>query len=327
MRVYTEIRGCEILVFNHYYLAFDVGGLFINGMVLNNRGEIIPNTESYFPSKSNAGREELLNHFVEIICRQIGKILDKYFIVDGIGFAFPGPFDYQKGVSFISSLNKFESLFGVDLRAELTMRLRRQKVFLQSAAQSFNIVFENNVNMFALGERFTAQAKDYNRVMFLTLGNGTGSAFMENGELIKNRTDIPPNGWVYSHPFHDSIVDDYLSTRGILRIAQQLHVNPNLGLKEIADAARLGHRVEKEVFRRFGDLLGEMLLMFIKPFRPDALVIGGQLAKSYDLFMGEVQRALENEQVIILLSDQTSYSTFVGLSKTIFWNQERITNE
>ncbi|MGG1678202.1 ROK family protein [Neobacillus sp. NRS-1170] len=302
---------------NHYYLAFDVGGLFINGAVLNSRGEIIPNTESYFPSKSNADREELLNHFVHIICRQIAKILDKYFTIDGIGFAFPGPFDYQKGVSFISGVNKFESLYGVDLRTELTLRLKQQKLFLQHASTPFRIVFENNADMFALGEWTTVKAKDYDRVIFLTLGNGTGSAFMENGVIIKNREDIPTNGWVYCHPFHDSIVDDYLSTRGILRIAQHLNVNPSLSLKEIADAARSGLKDEKEVFLRFGDLLGEMLLLFIKPFQPDALVIGGQIVKCHDLFMGEVQRALENEQVTILLSDQTSYRTFVGLSKAM----------
>ncbi|MGG3470414.1 ROK family protein [Neobacillus pocheonensis] len=304
-------------MYNHYYLAFDVGGLFINGAVLNSRGEIIPNTESYFPSKSNADREELLNHFVHIICRQIGKILDKYFIIDGIGFAFPGPFDYQKGVSFISGVNKFESLYGVDLRTELTVRLKQQKLFLQHASAPFRIVFENNVDMFALGEWTTGKAKEYDRVMFITLGNGTGSAFMENGVLIKNREDIPANGWVYCHPFHDSIVDDYLSMRGILRIAKQLNVHPGLGLKEIADAARSGLEDEKEVFRRFGELLGEMLLLFIKPFQPDALVIGGQICNSHDLFIGEAQKALGNERVAILLSDQTSYRTFVGLSKAI----------
>jgi glucokinase len=318
--VYNANRGVTLLN-NHYYLAFDVGGMFINGVVLNRRGEIIPNTESFFPSKSDAGLEELLNHFVQMICRQIGKILDKYFIIDGIGFAFPGPFDYQKGVSFISSLNKFESLYGVDLRTELTMRLRQQQVFLLHTSPSFHIVFENNVNMFALGEWFTGKAKDYDRVMFLTLGNGTGSAFMEKGVLIKNREDVPPNGWVYCHPFHDSIVDDYLSTRGILRIAQQININPSVGLKEMADAARFGHEDEKKVFRRFGDLLGEMLLIFIKPFQPDALVIGGQIVKGHDLFMGNVQRTLENEQVTILLSDQTSYRTFLGLSKAILLKQ------
>lgn len=304
-------------LYNHYYLAFDVGGLFINGVVLNGSGEIIPHTESYFPSKSDAGREELLNHFVQIICRQIGKILDKNFIIDGIGFAFPGPFDYKKGVSFISRVNKFESLYGVNLRNELILRLRQQKVFLLRAAPQFCIVFENNANMFALGEWLTGNAKDCERIMFLTLGNGTGSAFMENGEIIKNREDVPPNGWVYCYPFHDSIVDDYLSTRGILRIAQQLNVNSCLGLKEIADAASSGLEDEKEVFRRFGDLLGEMLLTFIKPFKPDALVIGGQIVKSHDLFMGEVQRALENERVTIFMSNQTTYSTFFGLSKAI----------
>ncbi|MBV7504361.1 ROK family protein [Bacillus sp. sid0103] len=308
-------------MYNHYYLAFDVGGLFIKGVVLNDRGEIFPNTESYFPSKSGANREEILTHFVEIICRQIGKIMDKNAVIEGIGFAFPGPFDYVNGVCLISGVNKFESLYGVDLRTELTARLHQQKVFAVRVSPQFRIVFENNVNMFALGEWFIGEAKEYQRVLYLTLGNGTGSAFMENGEIIKDRDDIPPNGWVYCLPFHESIVDDYMSTRGILRIAQQLHVNPNLGLIEMANAARTGKADEKEVFRRFGRLLGEMLVMVMKPFQPNALVIGGQIAKSHELFKDELESVLKNENVIIELSNQTSYSTFIGLSKAILLKQ------
>lgn len=105
---------------NHYFLAFDVGGIFIKAAVVNEQGEVVPDTISFYPSKAHSDREEILKHLTQLICLQTGEIMDKYFTIDGLGFAFPGPFDYLNGISRISGVNKFESLFGSNLHKELT---------------------------------------------------------------------------------------------------------------------------------------------------------------------------------------------------------------
>lgn len=304
-------------MFNHYFLAFDVGGLFIRGGVLNENGDFLTDTLSYYPANSGADQEELLSYFADIIAAQISKIMDKSFVIDGIGFAFPGPFDYENGICLIHGVNKFDSLYGLNLRTELMKYFKKKNIFNTKVSPLFRIIFENNVNMFALGEWFTRSSAGYNRILFLTIGNGTGSAFLENGHVIKNRKDVPENGWVYNMPFKDSIVDDYISTRGILTIARQLKVAPNSSLDKLADMAHSGNRDVKHVFYRFGHMLGEMLLKYTKQFQPNAIVIGGQISKSYDLYREHVEFSLKNESVDILLSNETSHSTFIGLSKMI----------
>lgn len=305
---------------NRYYLLFDVGGFFIRGgALLSHKKELLPYTMLFYPAKSHLNREELLDHFVDIICKQMISIMDKYFIIDGIAFAFPGPFDYDNGICLISGVNKFDSLYGVDLRAELKNRLARQPVFKSNAAPDFTITFKNNVSMFALGERHL-RSKDYQftRMICLTIGNGTGSAFLENDKIINSRDDVPPNGWVYNLSFKDSIVDDYISSRGIFRIIKEMGLCLDLSLETIAEGARNGNSSMIKVFNRFGQLLGEMLLPWLQKFHPDVVVIGGQISNSYDLYKNQLLTYLGKESVNIIISENTSYSTFVGLSEAIF---------
>lgn len=297
-----------------YTLAFDVGGNFIKAAVLNERGEVAADTLSYYPAKSDADAETLLNHFTDIICAQTGKIMDKSCVVSGIGFAFPGPFDYFNGISWISGVSKFESLYGFDLRTELWNRLSRRKMFVSRISPQFHIAFENNADMFALGEWLIGEAKRYRKSICLTIGSGTGSAFVDNGQLIKSRPDVPPNGWVYRVPFRDSIVDDYISIRGILAKSRRWQELDRLDVAEIASLARNGQAAAQAVFEEFGTDFGRMLSLFTGPFQPDGLVIGGQIARSFDLFSASLANALGDESVPISLSPDTSLSTFAGIS-------------
>jgi glucokinase len=302
---------------NRYSLVFDVGGRFIKAAVLNDRGQFFSDTISFYPSKADADRETLLEHLADMICQQVGKIIDKYYVLDGIAFAFPGPFDYENGICLIRGVNKFDSLYEIDLRAELTERLRPRKMFASRMGSPFSIVFENNADMFALGEWLAGTIKPYRRTICLTVGNGTGSAFLEEGRLIKWRKDVPSNGWVYNVPFKDAWVDDYISTRGIERLARDRAAVQGLDVEEMADLARKGQADAQDVFRRFGQLFGEMLQLFIPAFQPDALFIGGQIAHCYDLFSEPLQAYLKNENVLILTSTTTSNSTFIGISKSL----------
>lgn len=310
-------------MFSQYSLVFDIGGTFITAAVVNDCGEVAKDTISYYPAMSGSGKETILNHLTHIICQQTGNILDKTFAIGGIGFAFPGPFDYANGISLISGVQKFESLFGVDLRRELSERLSSQKVFASRMAPRFHIAFENNAHMFALGEWLAGEAGKFRKSICFTIGNGAGSAFLDRGELVKLRGDVPHNGWVYNTPFKDSIVDDYISNRGIYRLAAQYSALRGMEVEEIASLARAGHTDAAAVFREFGVWFGEMLDMFMKPFRPDGIVIGGRMALSFDLFSASIARIANHENATVAVSKNTAFSTFAGISDWLSRHREQ----
>lgn len=302
---------------NCYYLGFDVGGLFIKGGVIDSRGKLTTDVLSYYPSKSRASKEELLDHFVNMIVKQISSIMDRSFLIDGIVFAFPGPFDYEKGISWIRGIEKFDSLYGVNLREELQKRLKYERVFNNFSSKKWRILFENNVSLFGLGEWKLRENPGFGKMMCVTIGNGTGSAFLEKGKVIKNRNDVPPNGWIYNTPFRESIVDDYISVRGILRIARDLGLGANIELKTLVKEAKRDNPMACRVFEEFGCLLGEVLKKYVKQFQPDILVIGGYVSHYYEMFKDYLLATLENESVVINKSHDTSISVLTGISEYI----------
>jgi len=310
--------GCEDCRMNKYAIAFDVGGNFIKTAVLDEQGRVLTGTYAIYPSHSKASKEEILDHFVRIIKQQTNRILDKQFQIFGVGYAFPGPFDYPNGICLIKGVDKFEHLYGVNLREEIMGRLAADDIFAGRKTKDFQVVFENDANLFALGEILNGKAGRYGRSICITIGTGTGSAFVDGGALVTTGPGVPPNGWVYNTPFGDSIVDDYISTRGILRLAADCGVGAEAAeVRAIAEMANSGEQAARRVFHRFGQLLGQMLDPFVRSFRPDAVIIGGQIAKSSDLFLAGMAETLDCTKLAVEFAEDTSLSTFAGVSKLL----------
>ncbi|NIK78725.1 glucokinase [Paenibacillus castaneae] len=303
---------------NKYSIAFDVGGLFIKSAVLNEGGEIVPNSYAIFPSKSKETKEGIIEHLVFIIKQQTNGILDKEFEINGVGYAFPGPFDYDRGISYIKGIDKFEAIYGVNLYELLLDRLQRESSFHAKTSNAFQIVFDNDASLFALGEYVSGKAGCYNKSIFLTMGTGAGSAFMENGKLVKDRQDVPEHGWIYNQPFKESIIDDYISKRGILRLANELGLSTvDNEVETLAVMARNEDPRAKMLFQRLGNDIGKALNPFIEKFKPDAIILGGQITKSKDLFMNGIYETLEEKSISIECSEETSLSTFKGVANLL----------
>jgi len=75
-----------------YVLAFDVGGTYVKAGIIRSDGTIAEPVMVY-PARSEETREELLQHFAELVKDQ-GKRVQAGQAIRGIGFAFPGPFEY-----------------------------------------------------------------------------------------------------------------------------------------------------------------------------------------------------------------------------------------
>ena len=102
-----------------YYLMFDVGGTKIKAGILTETGNLLDGQISSFDSGANRPKEEIFNNFTEIIHILIDRITDTGKQIGGIGMAFPGPFDYENGVSRMAGLNKYDAIYGCDFKKEL----------------------------------------------------------------------------------------------------------------------------------------------------------------------------------------------------------------
>jgi glucokinase len=209
-----------------------------------------------------------------------------------IGFAFPGPFDYAKGIALLQGIGKYEALFKLSVRDLLRFEFQRLKPFSPGVTMNrltaADIRFGNDAFMFGLGAsiRFPSE-----RLLCLTLGTGLGSAFVENGQIVAGRHGIPSSGMLFAEPYRDHIVDSYFGRRGILNMASERGLLADgIDVADLAEAAKSGNAQAQDVFREYGSKLGEMLLPYLSEFKPSRLVLA-LMGKRYPTGFRQARRS------------------------------------
>ncbi|WP_408008224.1 ROK family protein [Pseudalkalibacillus sp. A8] len=283
------------------YIVMDVGGTNIKTAVLNYDG--IPVFRDTFDTQANESAGNIVNNFVSIIQRLNKK--SKLDII-GIGMAFPGPFDYENGISYMQNLGKFDQLYKLPFKKLLQEVIQKEGEF----KKNIPIIFGNDATLFGYGVAHFDSVQLGEKILCITLGTGCGSAFMENGK-ISNENGIPKNGWIYNVPFKDGVIDDYLSARGLMRIVDEMKLKGYLDGSELFQASKAGDRKALEVFDKFGEIVNSAITPFITLFQPERIVFGGQIAKSGKYFLESLQK--ENRNIDIESLVDSSLYTMQGL--------------
>jgi len=299
-----------------YAIGTDIGGSHISSVLIDVENECII-ADSFSSQKVNNKNtaEIILTDWAIAINKTIVGINQEQ--IAGIGFAMPGPFDYENGVArFTHEVAKYESLNGYNIGNELRFSL--------GLPDSVPFRFMNDATSFAVGESWIGKAKKYNKIIAITLGTGFGSAFIESGIPILERNDVPKLGCVWHLPYKNGIADDYFSTRWFIQeyIKKTGIVLP--GVKEISQNADNNPEI-KSIFEEFGAGLGKFLAPWAKKFGAECIVIGGNMVGAYHLFGPHLEKELRNHGLStqILLSELMELAAMVGSSKLMdnaFWN-------
>src|SRR5699024_6038948 len=132
--------------------------------------------------------------------------------------------------------------------------------------------------------------------------------------LVKEREGIPRDGWIYNMPFKSSIVDDYISKRGVMAIATEKGIDAeNNNVKSIEIEASRNNIPAMDTFYQFGIHIGEALQPYVQSFQPQGIVLGGQISKSIDLFIDGIYSVIDRSKVKVVCTKDTSQSTFIGI--------------
>lgn len=270
------------MIDNKLAVGIDVGGSHVSSAVIDVvTGEMVGDVCTT-PLDSKGCASEILDAFEENV--KAAVMASGAGAVRNVGFAFPGPFDYVRGVSTVHGVDKYEHIYGLDIRASLAPRLAGLGV------EDFRFV--NDASAFALGECIGGAARNADRVLALTLGTGVGSGFVAGRKLVESGDEVPANGWVYSLPFEGTIVDDSFSTRWICRRYKELTGEEVRGAKDVADRyADSG--AARRLFDEYGGRLAQFAVPVMERFRADALVLGGNISRAYPLFGGPMKAVMD----------------------------------
>ncbi len=295
-------------------IGADIGGSHISCAAIDIVSlKIIRDTLVERDVNNKAPADEILSVWAEALSASIGRIPREN--LRGIGFGMPGPFDYVEGISYIKGVDKYENLYGCNVKEEISKLL--------NVPADFPIRFMNDVSSFAMGEALMGKAALYNRSMAVTLGTGLGSAFIRNRIPVVDGPEVPKLGCVYHLPYKDNIADDYFSTRWFVRSYNTLTGKEIKGVKELSEMAPYD-QIAMNLFQEFGYNLGTFLTPFLIRFNADIIVIGGNISYSYNFFGPRFEKRLkqENCECRVALSDLKEDAALIGaafLMDDRFW--------
>ncbi|NRB47239.1 MAG: ROK family protein [Saprospiraceae bacterium] len=294
-------------------IGVDIGGSHIHCAAINTQsGTLLEDTRVYTKVNNKLSKEEIFNQWAA----PLNQILDKLAVdrVKGIGFAMPGAFNYREGVALYEGNDKYEALYGTNVKDTFPAYLDRPETPIR---------FLNDASAFAVGENWFGEAKGTRRSIAITLGTGFGSALIEDGIPIVNRADVPEQGCFWHLPHKDGMADDYFSTRWFVNTFHSKTGQELKGVKEIADLARQEVGA-KAIFDLFGTNLGEFMAPWLKKFPAEVIVIGGNIAKAFDLFSDALQQVLANHELttsitVSRLMEDASLFGSARLFEDTFW--------
>lgn len=272
---------------NNIILCIDIGGTHITAAVLHGNDK----------SSSNLIRQAVDSHGTK------DKILEEWDIAirsvldlfserpQAMFISMPGPFDYANGICLMDGMHKYQSLLNMDIKAYFSTKYQ---------IPSDSIIFMNDAHAFLLGEVYHHKWYDQ-KVVGITLGTGLGSALYDS----KDTKDLNYG----MAPFRSGTVEDYISTRGMLKYVHTQSDKRFSNIKEITERGDCDYE-SKIAFTFLVVALKEFILQYVVPQNIDHLVIGGSIAKAHGLFLEELQSSFEFP---ITIASMDEMNVFYGM--------------
>jgi glucokinase len=252
--------------------VMDVGGSHVLAALVEGDGPFRLASRTSAALDSAAPREELLR---QLVAAASSLVASSWTV------ALPGPFDYAAGRGDFAGVAKFSSLAGVDLRAELAGRL---------GVPRDQVRFLNDAVAYALGEWSHLTAPPH-RFVCITLGTGVGSAWIADGDPVDSGPDVPPHGWAHLLTVGGRPLEDTVSTRA-LRAEHRRRTGVDADVRTIAEAVRAGDAAASSAWGSAFRALGQALAPWLQRFGAERLVVGGGMARSWDLVVGPLTEGI-----------------------------------
>lgn len=214
-----------------------------------------------------------------------------------MGMGMPGWCDYQRGVLYqLTNVRVWDREIPVKEMMEQALGLP--------------VVLDNDANCMAYAEWKLGAGKGKRHLVCLTLGTGVGSGLIVNGELLRGatcsagelgQTSIDYRGRL-GHYGNRGSLEDYVGNREIAADARTLYASHGID-KAIVDcnpislerAALAGDEVAEQVWRDLAVKLSCALMNCCYLLNPEAIIIGGGVAKARTLLFQPLQEIMKTQ--------------------------------
>lgn len=284
----NNVRSLVFLGNRRMIAAVDIGGTKIAVGAIDPSGGVLARMET--PTDAKAGYTAALQHIVGML-RKIEVSTGAR--ITGIGIGSTGPVYPRTGE--IGDVNFFPAWRGENPVRDL------QRIF------EVDVAIENDADASALGEADWGAGRNKTRIAYVTIGTGIGVGLIFDGHVYR--------GVDYSHPEIGHHVIDASGPRcdcGFCGCWESLASGPAmvawlqanspenyphrslLTAKKICDLARHADEWALRAVEREAHYLGLGIANLVTLYVPDAIVLGGSVMKSADLFLNRIREVIAN---------------------------------
>ena len=284
-------------------IGVDIGGTHITACIVNtDSGQIIDGTCVRGEIDPLQNKEYVIRAWAETIAacaKQHGRTIDR------VGIAMPGPFDYEKGISLITGLHKYECLYGLNVKELLAAEL---------GITPASIRMMNDATAYLAGELKAGAGKDCDHVAGITLGTGLGSALYEHGFFY--------DGDLWCFPFRESRAEEFLSSRWFTSEYAKRKKETVAGVKELAAMVH-DDATAMKLFEEFGYTLGEVLKDWFSDHFPERIIIGGNIAKAWEMFKPYCEEVIRRHTLSCTLAPAQLGENAALIGAAYLWEVKR----
>jgi glucokinase len=254
------------------YIGVDIGGTSIVAARFS-ASELIESAE--VPTGSDRPATEIMESLFEAI----EKVLTDEVV--GIGIGMPGFMNADTGE--ILQINNIKSFNGFFIKPAV------EKRFSLPTFQS------NDANCFALGETYYGAGKKYKNLVGITLGTGLGGGIILDRKIHTGL--MGGAGELGCVPFHGGMVEDICSAALFKNKYQTTG-------KVLYKKAKEGDQDSLAIFEELAQNIGELIRGVMYILAPEAFVIGGSVANSWDLLEKPLRKDLD-KFLVPMISNKT----------------------
>jgi glucokinase len=270
---------------NQLVCAVDLGGTNLRAANIDAQGNI--HGRARCPTPQTEDPNVIVSAISSVVNDCVAQAQGKQFAA--ISIVVPGSVSPATGL--VVNAPNVPSIVTFPLPSALTKELQRP------------ILIENDANAAAVGERWKGAGRKLQTIVCLTLGTGVGGGVILNGELWRGidgtggeigHTSVNPFGGVRCKCGNVGCLEVYASATALVRIARELlptfpqsilhESGDELSAKVIAQAAQQHDACAIAAFEIMTTHLGIGLANVVNTLNPEAIVIGGGVSASFDLF-------------------------------------------
>ncbi|MFD2044800.1 ROK family protein [Ornithinibacillus salinisoli] len=269
-------RRPVMLLFNQqagYSIGIDLGVNYILGVLTDLEGTICHEKLVKF---KNLSYEEIEIKLFEIVNDLMDHAPLSPYGVIGIGIGVPGTVSKSGEILLAPNLG----WKNVDLQTVLEEKY------------DLPVMIENEANAGAYGEKKFGVGKDFNHIVYVSVGIGIGVGLILNGHLYKGKNGFSgelghmtiETGGTKCRCGNEGCWELYASEQALIKNAEKSHITEipmeELSLESLITIAEHGQSDAIKLFTQIGDYLGIGINNIINTFNPEQVIIGNRMASA-----------------------------------------------